>query len=50
MANYVRTNLDHLLPQGRHRPVTHRLAEEVPQVVRKDEQLQPNLIVDEVMA
>jgi hypothetical protein len=55
MANYLRTNLDHLLPEGRHRPVAdslrqHCLAEEVPEVVRKDEELQPNLIVDEVMA
>ena len=48
-------DLDHLLPQGRHRPVTNalrqrHLPEEVPQVVGKGEELQPYLVVGEVMA
>ncbi len=54
MDNDLGTNLDQLLPQGRHRPVAYglwqsSLTEEVPEIVRKDKELQPDMIVGEVM-
>ena len=54
MDNDLGTNLDQLLPQGRHRPVAYglwqsSLTEEVPEIVRKDKELQPDMIVAEVM-
>jgi len=54
MTNNLRTNLDQLLPQGCHCPVAHdlwqsSLPEEVPEVVREDKELQPDMIVAEVM-
>jgi hypothetical protein len=54
MANNLGANLDQLLSQGCHRPVAHglwqsSLTEEVPKVVRKDKELQADMIVAEVM-
>ena len=48
-------DLDQLVPQGRQRPVFHtrrqrQPPQEVAQVVRQGKQLQPRLVVHEVMA
>jgi len=54
MAHDLRPDLDHFLPKRRQRPVTHRsgqhsLPQEVAQVVRQHEQLQPHLVVYKVV-
>ena len=54
MTDDLRADLDQLLSQGCHRPVAHglwqsSLTEEVPKVVRKDKELQTDMIVAEVM-
>ena len=55
MANHLRANLDPLVAERRQRPVADALgqrqpAKEVPQVVGQGEQLQPRLIIHEVVA
>jgi len=54
MAHDLRPNLDQFLPQRRQRPVTHRsgphrLPQEIAQVIRQHEQLQPHLVVHKVV-
>ena len=54
MAHDLRPDLDQFLPQRRQRPVTHRsgqhgLPQEVAQVVRQHEQLQPHPVVHKVV-
>jgi len=55
VGDHLRTDLDHLVPRCRYRPLPHALgqpclAEKVAQVVREGEDLQADLVVDEVMA
>lgn len=55
MGDNLRANLDQLLPQGRQRPVLHapgkrQPAKEIPEIVRQGEQLEPDLVVHEVVA
>ena len=50
MTDDLRADLDQLLPQSRHRPVAYgfwqsSLTEEVPEVVRKDKELQTDMII-----
>ena len=54
MTDDLRADLDQFLSQGCHRPVAHglwqsSLTEEVPEVVRKNKELQPDMIVAEAM-
>jgi len=54
MTNNLGADLYQLLPQSRHRPVAYvfwqsSLTEEIPKVVREDKELQPDMIVAEVM-
>ena len=55
MMDDLRSDLDQLLPQRRQRPMTNvrwqrQSSEEIAQVVRQGEQLQPDLIGDETAA
>jgi hypothetical protein len=55
MPYRLRADLDEHLPERRHRPLPDRLwqrqlAEEVPEVVRQGEELEPDLVVCKIRA